>query len=328
MTNQLTTIQTTLATQAPALAGAILAWADATTDPASRRRDDLKRDKTHAVTGFFEWAGKAPQEVTPLDVKTWQAELESQGKAPATVYAMISRISSFYEWAMGDPSLRAVLRSNPVTLARPKAPKAYQSESTQALDDSQAGALLGVVKAKAASGDLVGKRDYALLLFYLLTGMRRAEIINLRWGDLKINGGLVITAKVKGGERINRELNDQAAKAALLDYLTASGRLETMAPSSPLWTRHDRAGDPGEPLTSHGFVANLKRYAKQAGIGDIHLHQTRHTYARIVAEESGSMTTTQDELGHKNLATTRAYVQRIGLKRDKFSGVVADRLDV
>ena len=29
------------------------------------------------------------------------------------------------------------------------------------------------VRAKAAAGEVVGKRDYALLLFYLVTGMRR-----------------------------------------------------------------------------------------------------------------------------------------------------------
>ena len=105
-----------------------------------------------------------------------------------------------------------------------------------------------------------------------------------------------------------------------------TSRLDRMRAESPLLTRHDRAGNPGAPLTSHAFVKNLKRYAKDAGIGDIHLHQTRHTYARIVAEETGSMIETQDALGHKNLATTRVYVQRIAIKKDKTSRKVAARL--
>jgi site-specific recombinase XerD len=96
---------------------------------------------------------------------------------------------------------------------------------------------------------------------------------------------------------------------------------------SPLWTAHDRSGqNTGKPLSSHGFVKNLKRYAEQAGLGDIHLHQTRHSYARIVSEETGSIIETQDALGHKNAATTRVYVQRIGVKRDKHSSKVAARL--
>jgi integrase len=79
-------------------------------------------------------------------------------------------------------------------------------------------------------------------------------------------------------------------------------------------------------LTSHAFVKNLKRYAQEAGIVSIHLHQTRHTFARIVAEETGSINETQDALGHKNLATTRVYVQRIAVKRDRTSTKVAARL--
>jgi integrase len=91
----------------------------------------------------------------------------------------------------------------------------------------------------------------------------------------------------------------------------------------PLWTRHDRAGRPGAPLTSHAFAVNMKRYAREAGIGNFHLHQTRHTFARLVAERTGSIIETQDALGHKNAATTRVYVRRVAVKRDKHSEQIA-----
>jgi integrase/recombinase XerD len=311
---------------APALQNAIVLWADATTDAGTDRRPDLLRDKQHAVIAFFEFTGKHPAEVTPLDVKTWQAELEAQGLSPATVYARISRVSSFYHWAMKDLALAEMIHSNPVKLARPKAPKAYQSERTQALDDDQVRSLVRVVKTKADAGDVVGKRDLALLLFYLETGMRRREVIRLKWSDLKINDIILLTGRIKGGDYVAREVRDKSVRDALLDYLTASGRLVEMSGDSPVWTRHDRAGKPGGPLTSHAFAKNLKRYARQAGIGDIHLHQTRHTFARMVSEDTGSIIATQDALGHKNVATTRVYVNRIAIKRDKHSAQIAARL--
>lgn len=89
-----------------------------------------------------------------------------------------------------------------------------------------------------------------------------------------------------------------------------------------------QGGDPTGQLSSHGFVKNLKRYAQEAGLGDIHLHQTRHTFARIAAEESGSLAEVQEALGHKDIETTRVYVKRLGLKRDKFSGAIAKRLGI
>lgn len=304
------------------LAPIVSLWADHVTDASSSRRLDIIRDKSNAVLDFFAFTGKAPTQVTSLDVKIWQAELEAKGLAPATVYARVSRVSSFYNWVVANGQAQ----HNPVDSARPKAPKAYQTESTKALADDEVIALLRFVKAKANSGDIVGKRDYALLLFYFITGMRRREVIQLTWGDVKINDIITLTTKVKGGEYLNREVSDPSVKAALLDYLTSSDRLTEMAPNSPLWTAHDRTGlFTGKPLTGHALAHNLKRYATLAGLGDIHLHQTRHTYARIVAEETGSIIETQDALGHKNAATTRVYVQRIGVKKDKYGGTVAAR---
>ena len=60
----------------------------------------------------------------------------------------------------------------------------------------------------------------------------------------------------------------------------------------------------------------------------MHLHQLRHTFARIVAEESGSLVETQEALGHKHLQTTRVYVQRIAVRRDKHGAKVATRLGI
>ena len=94
----------------------------------------------------------------------------------------------------------------------------------------------------------------------------------------------------------------------------------------PLWTRHDRAGRPGAPLSSRSFAENLKLYTREAGIEKIHVHQTRHTYARIVAEETGSFSDTQEALDHQNAATTRVYVPRITVKADKHSSKVARRM--
>jgi integrase/recombinase XerC len=85
---------------------------------------------------------------------------------------------------------------------------------------------------------------------------------------------------------------------------------------------------PWQGVNSHGIAKAFKQYAEVAGVEGFHLHALRHTYARIVAEESGSMKETQEALGHRNEATTRVYVQRIGIRRDRFSSRVAQRLEL
>lgn len=317
--------------RAVALNNALRLWSEAATAPSTERREELLHYKRKAVESFFNFAGKSPADVSPLDVERWRKHLESarpegQGLSPSTVYVRVCFLSSFFEWAMRDPALRAYITGNPARLALPKAPKAYQTESVKAWTDEQLRAIVEAVRAKAAAGEIVGKRDYALLLFYLVTGMRRQEVIGLRGGDIKINDFITLTGKVKGGDYVGREVRDPLLREAILDYLSSCRREGVLKTDGPLWTRHDRAGRPGAALTSHAFVKNLKRYAREAGVGDVHLHQTRHSFARIVSEETGSITDTQDALGHRNASTTRVYVQRIAVKRDKHSGSITKRL--
>jgi site-specific recombinase XerD len=312
-----------------ALLNAIHLWAAATTDAESACCEELLRSKRQAVSSFFAHAGKHPGEVTALDVKSWRDALEEKGFKPATVYARISRLSSFYVWLMRDPTLGQFITSNPAQNARPKCPKPYQTESSKALDDEQIGALMRIVMDKAATGEIVGKRDYALLLLFITTGMRRQEVIGLRGSDIELRkDDLVVRCRVKGGDYVGRAVNETLVQEALLDYLISCDRMNVLGSNRPLWTRHDRAGQAGAPLSSHSFSKNLKGYARAAGIEKIHIHQTRHTFARIISEVTGSIVETQDALGHKNLATTRVYIGRIAVKRDKHSQQITERLKI
>ena len=306
----------------PSVSSSIDLWAAASTDPDTSRLADLLRDKRAAVADFFLFCGKRPQDVTPLDVKAWQEDLTARGLSSATVYAKVSRVSSFYKWLMEDEALKHVIVSNPVDLARPKAPKAYNK--AQALSDEELDALVQAMTA-AADHSLTGKRDYAMFLFYILTGHRREEVCRLTWGDLKRNGRLTVRFLVKGGDYVTEQVN-MACYEALAEYLQAAGRLDAMTADSPLWVGHDRAGQATGRLSSHSFAKNMRKYAAAAGLKDFHVHMLRHTVARMVGEDTGDITAVQRVLGHKNLQTTRVYAQQIMVKTDSHSQAIARRL--
>ena len=57
------------------------------------------------------------------------------------------------------------------------------------------------------------------------------------------------------------------------------------------------------------------------------IHRTWHTFGRLVAEQTSSLVETQDALDHASRSTTRVYVERIVVKKDKFSRSIAERLN-
>ncbi|MFZ4814290.1 MAG: tyrosine-type recombinase/integrase [Phototrophicaceae bacterium] len=337
-----TSLQSRNSAITPALVKAVEMWADARTTASSKRRHDLLRDKTNILlgdghdgnaAGFFVCLNKPVEQITPADVKFWQGYLEDMGLAPAGVYARISRVSSFYNWLMEDPTFKEMIKLNPAQMARPKAPKAYQSAKANALTDDDAGRLLQYVRDLAKGDDLSAKRDYALLRFFFATGKRRSEIVDLRWKDITLQkSSVILHTEEKGGLYRSTEIRDWGVFAALRAYLIASDRWDALTneallqPESPVWLRHDRAAKGQEAVTSHGFVFMFKKYAKAVGLGDIHLHQTRHTVARMVGEQSGDLSEVQTVLGHQNIATTRVYLARVAVKKDRHSTRIAGRL--
>ncbi|MCA1567590.1 MAG: phage integrase N-terminal SAM-like domain-containing protein [Acidobacteria bacterium] len=109
-----------------AICNAVELWAAVTTSEGIRR-NDLIRDKQQVVLAFFDFVKKHPADVTPLDVREWLAELDKRGRRPTTIYQRACILSSFYAWALRDKELSSYIKSNPARLARPKAPKAYQT---------------------------------------------------------------------------------------------------------------------------------------------------------------------------------------------------------
>jgi site-specific recombinase XerD len=263
------------------LQGAVSLWASSTTGEGERRQD-LLRDKQRIVISFFRHVEKLPGEVEPADVQEWLRDLGEKGVSAGTTYQHACLLSSFYSWALKDSEVGQHVRRNPARLARPRAPKPYQTESVKALSDEEVGALVGAVRRRAQGGDIVGKRDYALLLLYLATGLRRQEAISLRGKDVHIGETLVLEYRAKGGDYRSREVREPRVREALMEYLSSAKRLHALKTDAPLWTRHDRAGKPGAALTSHAFARNLKLYGREAGLENVHVHQTRHTYARMV----------------------------------------------
>lgn len=339
---------------------AVNIWSTATTNPSSPRLRDILRDKINAVMTFFDFCNKPPVLVTPEDVHAYKMAFEENGLQPSTIYTRLVHVSSFYSWAMQLPQLAEIIRVNPIRMAGLKQPRANSGTKTKTLSNEQVKALLDVVRGRAEAtpaaeaGDrererwIVAKRDLAILLFFLYTGMRRREVIQLRWSDITFGskGTLTLRTHVKTGRVRVRRIEQPGVDRALKDYLVASGRLTQMNNDAPLWVAHDRgqaqrgtaqrnASTRGRAskrinqeraLTSHAYYKNLRSYAEEAGIAHINPHQTRHTYAGWVGEASGSMSDVQEALGHRDLATTRIYLEQITVEPDRWGPGIARRL--
>src|SRR5712691_11634067 len=127
---------------------------------------------------LFARLGKTPDRVTPPEVMGWAHGIGLSGRIPSstTVGARIACLSSFFRF------LRRMdlVASNPCDmLERPRSITA----SARGLTAADVRRLLSVVPDTVR-----GRRDRAILLTLVLTGRRRSEVINLKAGDISVEG--------------------------------------------------------------------------------------------------------------------------------------------
>ncbi len=119
-----------------------------------------------------------------------------------------------------------------------------KKKETEFLTEEEAQAILRVPDRRT----LQGKRDYAILLTLLTTGLRKAEICSLKVGDLKTYRNQAVIDVIGKGQKFRRIPLKTETLLAIKDYLKAS-RERDRSGSSPLpdvgeaWTLPGKGAD-------------------------------------------------------------------------------------
>lgn len=156
---------------------------------------------------------------------------------------------------------------------------------------------------------LLGKRDYAILLLFIRTGIRLSELCNLRRGDLRTEGRKVwIYVYGKGGKQRRIPIRDHELLGALMQYWKKAGTKP--APESPMFTAtisQNKSEDGRIRQTAVKYL--VKKYAEMAQIQKpIHVHSLRHTFITHALRKSSDITAVQKLAGHSSITSTQVYL--------------------
>ncbi len=157
-------------------------------------------------------------------------------------------------------------------------------------------------------------------IFYLAiyTGLRRSEILGLRWCDLDlprksisvnqtvvrlINKGLVVGQPKTGSSRRSVSLSPNAA--ALLSGLKAK-RMEQL---ESVGIKLDESGfvfsnSDGGPVSPDTVSHEFKNIVRELGLPPVRFHDLRHTHATLMLKEGIHPKIVSERLGHSSIAIT------------------------
>jgi len=258
--------------------------------PSSLERDiTLIKNLSLFFGGFYLYA------VTQMMVEEYKTKRIEEGKKPATVNRELACLKCIFnkaiEWGKAtDNPVRKVklLRENNQRM------RYLEKEEAQRLIANCSDHLKPVV------------------IVALNTGMRRGEILNLKWKDIDINQNLIYLMDTKNGDKREVPMNE-FIKKTLISI--------PKHPDSPYIFCNGK-GTPYYNLRK-SFAGALEK----SGITDFKFHDLRHTFASQLVMSGIDLKTVQELLGHKSFDMTLRYSHLSANHKKRAVDILAAKMD-
>ncbi len=182
-----------------------------------------------------------------------------------------------------------------------------QETTHTALTLSQAKQLLQAIDTTS----IIGKRDFAIVMLLLRTGLRRFECVALNIGDLKNEQGhtIAIIRHGKGNKRNAVKVPVDVLRA-IHAYIEASNR-QNASPDASLFVGFDRGDKPTEKRLDTKTIERIViRYGEKIGVPDLTPHGLRATFITLSLEGGAKLHQVQYAARHKDPRTTERYQTR------------------
>jgi site-specific recombinase XerD len=246
---------------------------------------------------------RSPTELQMVDIDAdlvgqFLTEIESKrGNSARSRNTRLSAIRSFFQYvAVNEPQL---LHHCQRVLAMPA--KRHEKRVMDYLSRSE-------IEAVIAAPDLstwYGRRDRALLLLALQTGLRISELINLSCSDIMLGTGAHVRCMGKGRKERATPIRKDSIKV-LRDWLSERNG----ADSDPVFISNR-----GEHLSRDAVEQIVRRHARTAAAQCPSLkkkrvtpHVLRHSAAMQLLQNGVDRTVIALWLGHESVETTQMYI--------------------
>jgi integrase len=263
-----------------------------------------KRDVHHHI--IPEFGRRKLKELTPGNIRRLYRKMAEKGLKDRSIEYVHTTLHKSLKAAVVD----GLINHNPTDGVKPLRTLTGAARESKALSHYQVKALL-----EAASDN----RFEALYVVAIHTGLRRGELLGLRWTDVDLDAGTLQVRRSLDVDGTFKTPKNRAARRTLkltpraLDALKThkvrqnAERLHT----GSLWQDGSLVfpNAVGKPMNAGNlYRREFQPLLKSAGLADegFTIHSLRHTFATALAEKGVHPSTAQKMLGHSDIRMTLA----------------------
>ena len=163
---------------------------------------------------------------------------------------------------------------------------------------------------RGASSDL----DGTIFLTAAFTGLRRGEILGLRWRDIEFEASTIRVRASYAAGQLTTPKSGQYARCQWRPTSPPPWRASASATGLPART-NSCSGEAGLPLNGDALSSRYERVLKAAGLRRLRFHDLRHTFGTRMIREA-DIRRVQEWMGHADIQTTMKYLHYESRKED------------
>lgn len=267
-----------------------------------------ERAYSFSIKRMFEYMhGNGIFSPTREDLRQYRDNLSANCK-PASVALYFTAIRKFFSWLESEGIYKDIAKNL-------KGGRVNRHQHRTGFLSADAGSnLLRSIDRSTVSG----KRDYAMVLLMLSTGIRCHTVSLANIGDMQNSGSQrVLFIQHKGHSQKDSfvKLAPEVEKA-ISEYLKSRG---SSAPDAPLFAAtSNRAAGANGRIIAQSISRIIKGILRGAGIDTpfITAHSLRHTAGTQNILSGGTLEETMELLGHSDPSTTMIYVNSANRERN------------
>lgn len=230
------------------------------------------------------------------DVIQFREQLKLEGKKASTIQNYIIGVRQFFKYLEGKGYYKDIAKDV-------KGVKVSNKHKKDYLTAEQVNHVLDRMERDSATG----KRNYAIFVLMVTSGLRTIEVSRANIEDMNTVGSSAVLYIQGKGRDDKAEYVKVAStvKRAIRDYLATRNDVEAGA---PLFASHSN-NSKGNHLSTRSISGIIKTALRNADLDSDRLtaHSLRHTTATLNLLAGGSLEETQQTLRHQNIATTMIY---------------------
>lgn len=224
---------------------------------------------------------------------------ETQTTSAASANVRFRPMKTFFNWLVDEEEMeRSPMRN--------MQPPAIGEKEIPVIPDDALRRLITLCSGK----DFGSRRDLAIIMLFIDTGIRLSELAVRQIRDVDLD---IQVLRVVGKNNRERAVPIGRTTATALDrYLRALAKHGCpTGPEDPLWVGVKTRAQ----FTVWGVGTMIERRAEQAGLGHIHPHQFRHTFAHLWKVNGGNEDDLMRITGWRSRQMLARYAASAGAER-------------